>query len=129
LESLNDWTLALKDKKSVFVAYIDSAKAFDTVSHVKLLAKLTAYGRSGNRLSCISNFLAHRTQQTKVGTAMSKVTSLISCVVQGSVIGPLLFLLFINDVIAVLTKNECACQLHADDFMLYSAINVDCDKN
>jgi Reverse transcriptase (RNA-dependent DNA polymerase) len=44
LESLNDWALALKDKKSVWVAYIDYAKASNTVSHAKLLAKLTAYG-------------------------------------------------------------------------------------
>ena len=79
LESLNDWTLALKDKKSVLVAYIDYAKAFDTVSHAKLLAKLTAYGISGNLLTWISHFLAHRTQQTKVGTAMSKVIDLQGC--------------------------------------------------
>jgi ribonucleases P/MRP protein subunit RPP40 len=129
LESLNDWTLALEDnKQSVLVAYIDYAKAFDTVSHSKLPAKLTAHGISGNLLTWISNILAHRTQQTKVGTAMSKVTGPISGVVKGIVIGPLLFLLFIIDVIAVLTKNKCTSQLYADDLMLYTAINVDCDK-
>jgi Reverse transcriptase (RNA-dependent DNA polymerase) len=112
LESLNDWTPALQDKKSVLVAYIDYAKAFDTVSHAKLLAKLTSYSVSGNLLNWISNFLSHRTQQTKVGTAMSKVTGLISGLVQGSFIGLLLFPFFINDVIVVLTKNKCACQLY-----------------
>jgi Reverse transcriptase (RNA-dependent DNA polymerase) len=113
------------------VAYIDYAKAFDVVSHAKLLAKLTAYScTSGNLLIPIDlNFLAHRTQQTKVGTAMSKVTGLISDVVQGSVIEPLSFLLFIKDVIAMLTKNEFTFQLHADDLELHSAINVDCNKN
>jgi Reverse transcriptase (RNA-dependent DNA polymerase) len=128
LESLNDRTLVRKDKKSVLVAYIDYAKAFDTVRHPKLLANLTAYGISGNLLTWISNFLVHRTQETKVGTTISKVTGLISGMVQGSVIGPLLCLLFINDVIGVLIKNECGCQLYADDLKLYTAINVDCDK-
>jgi ribonuclease P/MRP protein subunit RPP40 len=126
LDSLNDWTLAIKNKKSVLVAYIDYAKAFDTVSHAKLFAKLSAYGISGNLLTWITNFLSHRTQQTKVGTALSRVTDLVSGVIQGSVIGPLLF---VNDVIAVLTKKDCACQLYADDLKLYTALNTDCDQD
>jgi hypothetical protein len=127
LESLNDWTLAIRDKKSVLVAYIDYSKAFDSVNHRKLLTKLSAYGISGNLISWISNFLRGRTQQTKIGTALSQTVSLASGVVQGSVIGPLLFLLFVNDVFAILATQDCTCQLYADDLKLYSTLNVDSD--
>src|SRR5664279_2488391 len=124
LEALNDWTLAIKDKKAVTVAYIDYQKAFDAVSHSKLLIKLGAYGITGNVLKWIGCFLANRTQQTRVGSALSDIGSLISGVVQGSVIGPLLFLLFINDVVPLLTDEHCACKLYADDLKLYTTLQL-----
>ena len=49
-------------------------------------------------------------------------------VIQGSVIGPLLFLLFINNVIMMVTKTGCTCQLYADDLKLYTTVNVDNDR-
>ena len=124
LESINDWTIAIKNKQSVIVAYIDYSKAFDTVSHTKLLSKLTAYGISGRLLSWIAGFLSNRTQQTRVGSTLSNVASLVSGVVQGSVIGPLLFLLFINDVVDLFTDNRCACKLYADDLKIYTNIEL-----
>jgi hypothetical protein len=54
LESLNDWTIAIRDKRSVLVAYIDYAKAFDTVCHAKLLSKLAAYGITGELFNWIA---------------------------------------------------------------------------
>ena len=65
LETLNDWTLAIKNRRSVTVACIDYQKAFDAVSHNKLLAKLESYGIEGNIREWIRNFLNNRTQQTK----------------------------------------------------------------
>jgi hypothetical protein len=124
LESINDWTIAIKNKQSVIVAYIDYSKAFDTVSHTKLLSKLTAYGISGRLLSWIAGFLSNRTQQTRVGSTLSNVARLVSGVVQGSVIGPLLFLLFINDVVDLFTDNRCACKLYADDLKIYTNIEL-----
>ena len=73
LETLNDWTLAIKNRRSVTVACIDYQKAFDAVSHNKLLAKLDSYGIKGNIREWIRNFLNNRTQQTKVGSALSDV--------------------------------------------------------
>ena len=52
LQSVNDWTLALNNRQNVAIAYIDYAKAFDVVSHVKLLHKLSAYGITGMQAIC-----------------------------------------------------------------------------
>ena len=98
LESLNEWTLAIDNKCGVNIAYIDYAKAFDSVSHSKLCHKVASYGICGNLLEWIRNFLNNRQQCTRVGNAFSSVKQLTSGVVQGSCLGPLLFLLFINDV-------------------------------
>jgi len=69
--------------------YIDFSKAFDVVSHPKLFARLDSYGIRGTVLTWIKNFFSCRTHQTKVGTALSDAAS---GVVQGSGIGPLMFL-------------------------------------
>jgi hypothetical protein len=127
LETLNDWTLTINDKNSVAVAYVDFKRAFDCVSHNKLLVKLRSYGFSGNLLSWIENFLTNRSQQTKVGCSLSDVTYLSSGVVQGSVIGPLLFVLFINDIASLFNDRKCVGKLFADDLKLYSTLETDAD--
>ena len=58
LQSVNDWTLALNNRQNVAIAYIDYAKAFDVLIHVKLLHKLSAYGIAGDLLAWIRAFLA-----------------------------------------------------------------------
>lgn len=129
LETINDWTLAVNDKKSVTAAYVDFAKAFDTVCQNKLLLKLQAYGIAGPLFNWIQSFLSNRTQQTRIGSSLSAVTKLTSGVVQGSVIGPLLFVLFINDIAQLLqtSSSTCVCKLYADDLKLYSTIETDAD--
>jgi len=62
LETLNDWTLAIKNKQSVVVSYIDYSKAIDCVSRKKLLIKLSAYGITGNLLQWRDSFLSNCTQ-------------------------------------------------------------------
>ena len=128
LDSLNDWTLAINNKHSVTVAYVDYSKAFDVVCHNKLLYKLEHYGISGDLLSWISGFVSGRTQRTKVGLAFSDQIFLTSGVVQGSCIGPLLFVLYINDVVDVI-GGKCRCNLYADDLKIYSEIDSQCDEN
>jgi hypothetical protein len=131
LEALNDWTLTLNDRKSVGVAYIDYKRAFDCVSHNKLLIKLQSYGISGQLLSWIESFLQNRTQETRVGGSLSTITKLTSGVVQGSVIGPLLFVLFINDIVQLFNDNNsnCVCKLYADDLKLYSVLECNADAS
>jgi len=115
--------LAINNKQSVTVAYIDYCKAFDSVCHNKLFVKLKAYGVGGNLLHWIEDFLRNRSQTTQVGSQYSNERYLSSGIVQGSCIGPLLFLLYINDVIEIL-PSDCVCKLFADDLKLYSVAKI-----
>ena len=108
---------------------IDYQKAFDAASHNKLLAKLESHGIEGNIREWIRNCLNNRTQQTKVGSALSDVGNLSSGVVQGSVIGPLLFWLYINDIVSLLTDGRCTCKLYADDLKLYTSLQLNEDTS
>jgi len=98
LACFNDWTLALQDHCGVNVVYIDFAKAFDSVSHVKLIHRLKSYGIGDPLLLWIKNYLFDRFHCTRVGSVLSDFVYLISEVVQGSGLGPLLFVLYINEL-------------------------------
>ena len=80
----------------VIVAYIDFSKAFDIVSHKKLFVRLYSYGIRRTLLQWLREFLTGRAHQTRVGFSLSSVIQLLSGVVQGSGIGPLLFLSYIS---------------------------------
>jgi len=127
LETLNDWKLALNNSKSVYIVNVDFAKAFDSVCTSKLLCKLQSYGISGQLIKLISSILSNRSQQTCIGNSLSSVTKLCSGVIQGSVIGPLLFVLFINDITQKFSDNKCVCKLYADDLKLYTVLHADED--
>jgi hypothetical protein len=126
-ETLNDWTLALDNKSSVTVAYIDFCRAFDSVCHQKLLLKLQSYGLTGTLLEWIHNFLADRSQTTRVGSSYSSFESVISGVVQGSCIGPLLFTVYVNDVVDIMPTGSVS-KLYADDLKLYSVVSDYSDR-
>ena len=95
LETTNDWTVSLKNKHMI-TAIFDCTKAFDVVSHPKLFHKLSAYGIGGNLLTWIRQLLTDRTQNTRVGNSLSESVQLGSGVVQGSCLGPLLFLFMLS---------------------------------
>ena len=106
---------------SHYVIFLDFAKAFDKVPHKRLLHKLKLFGFSENTdtYNWIKEFLNKRTQCTRINGILSDKINVTSGVPQGSVLGPLLFLLYINDINENITSN---CKLYADDTALYKVI-------
>ena len=101
------------------VIYTDFAKAFDSVAHERLLLKVEAMGIKGDLLKWIRSFLTDRTQCVKVEGVTSGWKKVTSGIPQGSVLGPLLFVCFINDMPDSVKHN--ICRLFADDCKLYGA--------
>ena len=121
LDSINDWSISLHNLSSTIVAYVDFQRAFDSLSHNKLIHKLISYGISGNLLYWIQSFLNNRTQIVRVGNHLSNPCPVSSGVPQGSVLGPILFLLFINDVTDSF-QDTISAQLFADDIKIYTTL-------
>ena len=106
------------------VIYVDYQRAFDSIVHTKLLSKLSAYGVSGGLLDWIETFLTNRTQQVAIDNCLSDIIHVTSGVIQGSVLGPILFILYINDVSDLIDSHTVNLQLFADDLKLYSSISL-----
>ena len=115
----NDLAKAIDNKAQVDMAILDFSKAFDKVAHTRLKHKLDYYGIRGNLLGWLESFLGNRTQQIVVGGTYSSSSSVSSGVPQGSVLGPVLFLLYINDII---TNINSQLRLFADDCLIYRVI-------
>ncbi len=118
LEALEDWTSYLDKGDHIDVIYFDFSKAFDSVSHKLLLTKLKEYGITGKLYDWIANFLKNRRQRVVLNGCKSDWVKVTSGVPQGSVLGPLLFLIFVNDLPR--HTNFCKIKMFADDIKLYS---------
>ena len=124
---LNDWTSSFDNYIQTDVIYLDFSKAFDSVPHKRLLMKLKQVGIRGKILNWIESFLTKRRQRVTLQNGSSSWSNVISGVPQGSILGPVLFLIYINDL-----PNEISSKskLFADDSKIYTEIKDinDCNK-
>lgn len=113
---------AVIDRKGVgFLILIDFSKAFDKVSHTKLLKKLSSkFFFSRSAVNLVHSYLSMRTQTVFANGTISRSIPIMSGVPQGSILGPLLFSCFINDLPSVL--KHCKVHMFADDVQLYLAV-------
>ena len=125
LVTINEWFTSLDDKIPVDAAYLDFRKAFDSVPHKRLLSKLYGYGVRGKALKWITSFLSNRSQYVNVNNNCSDKVNVTSGVPQGSVLGPSLFIYFINDLPDVVT---CLIKIFADDTKAYMPIRSRADQ-
>ena len=102
----------------VGVVYLDLSKAFDTIGHAQLLNKLSAYGVRGKELQWFASYLFQRTQVVALGHINSESECVNCGVPQGSILGPLLFITFFNDLVDILDSKVI---MYADDTVIYCA--------
>ena len=121
LVTINDWMQNLDENIDVDAAYMDFRKAFDTVPHQRLLTKLKNYNINGPILSWITSFLNNRSQFVKINNSVSDSLKVTSGVPQGSVLGPTLFIYFINDLPNVVQNSNI--KIFADDTKVYNSVN------
>ena len=118
---------SLNDCARTDVVYFDFAKAFDTVNHDILLYKLKHYfDIDGRLLKFIKNYLSDREQQVVIGNCTSSRKTVLSGVPQGSILGPILFVLFINDLPAGLSPGT-NISMYADDTKIWRTISTESD--
>lgn len=113
---VNDLVTSVYNKKQVDLILLDFSKAFDKVSHEKILLKIHEYGIRGNTLKWVKSFLDNRSQSVVLNGTTSDAIPVSSGVPQGSVLGPLLFLAYINDLPQNISSKV---RLFADDTAVY----------
>ena len=119
---MDEWTYNLDQGIQIDVVYTDFEKAFDKVPHQGLISKLEAYNLNNTLLLWIQDFICNRKQRVIVNGTYSQWYRVDSGIPQGSILGPLLFLIYINDLPNVTQNTDTRIFLYADDAKIYRRI-------
>jgi len=116
LETLEEWTSALDEGYGIDAIYLDYRKAFDTVPHKRLIMKLQNYGIDGRLLNWLKDFLTLRKMRVGINGSFLSWADVLSGVPQGSILGPILFLIYVNDIADLMSNS---IRLFADDTKIW----------
>ena len=125
LDVFDDWVKAYDEGFQIDTIYLDFKKAFDSVPHRRLLVKLKEYGFDGTLLKWIEDFLKDRRQRVVLNGNYSEWKDVTSGIPQGSVLGPVLFIIYINDMPETIRS---LCRLFADDSKIYRRVKTNEDQ-
>ena len=117
MEVYHEFCKAVDDGKEIRVVFLDISKAFDKVWHRGLIHKLKKYGIHGRLLEGFEDYLKDHLQRVIINCQFSEWVKILAGVPQGSVLGPLLFLIFIDDIVHVVSHSRI--RLFADDTCLF----------
>ena len=118
IEVYDTLTELIDDGKNVDIIYLDFKKAFDSIPHERLIMKMKGYGINGLTLEWVRSFLSDRKQRVRIGEKFSSMTNVTSGIPQGSILGPVLFTIFINDLPDAINVH---CKVFADDTKIYES--------
>ena len=121
IQVVHDWAKALDSHNSSHSLFLDFAKAFDSVPHERLLLKLDCLGIRGDLLNWFRSYLTNRSQRVLINGHYSEWLPVLSGVPQGSILGPLLFILYVDDLYSLIRSSSL--RMYADDVALYAEIS------
>ena len=127
LETTHNWFEILETGSEIGAVFFDFKKAFDSVPHRALIGKLEDLQVNQLLVKWIYSYLSDRKQQVVVGGSSSNALPVLSGVPQGSVLGPLLFLLYIDGITSITLSSNSHLTLYADDMLLYRPISNSAD--
>ena len=124
LATTYQWFRMLEERKEICAIFFDYRKAFDTVPHKLLLDKLCQFGINEKIILWVANYLTNRQQNVVLNGVMSDSVDVLSGVPQGSVLSPLLFIIYVNDLASLSFSGNSQIVLYADDLVLYRPIST-----